>query len=118
MRKDYLTAIEFARKLRKELTDSERLCWYLLRNKQVMGVKFRRQHPFPPYTLDFYSVELKLAIELDGSQHVDSQSDKVRDRFLSSNGIEVLRFYNNEFLQNTEGALQLIYQRVEEKLKV
>ncbi len=114
-KQDYLSAVAFARKLRKQATDCEQLCWYLLRNRQVLGVKFRRQYPFPPYTLDFYCPALKLAIELDGSQHVNNQRDKIRDKFLANNGIEVLRFYNNELLKNTKGVLASIYQCVEEK---
>jgi very-short-patch-repair endonuclease len=61
--------LAFARELRQNETDAERLLWRLLRNRSLAGAKFRRQHPFPPYVLDFYCHELKLAIELDGGQH-------------------------------------------------
>lgn len=114
--KNYLSSIEFARKLRQELTDSEQLMWYLLRNRRLLGIKFRRQHPLPPYTLDFYSVQLQLAIEIDGSQHINNQQDMTRDKYLANNDIEVLRFFNNDILKNTESVLTAIYQRIEEKL--
>ena len=75
--------LAFARELRQNETDAERLLWRLLRNRSLAGAKFRRQHPFPPYVLDFYCHELKLAIELDGGQHNLPEGrlhDKVRRR--------------------------------------
>ena len=75
--------LAFARELRQNETDAERLLWRLLRNRYLAGAKFRRQHPFPPYVLDFYCHELKLAIELDGGLHNLPEGrlhDKVRRR--------------------------------------
>lgn len=82
-----------ARELRKNLTDVERILWSRLRGEQL-GVKFRRQHPFLSYVLDFVCVEVKLVIELDGSQHLDaSEYDAIRTRCLQDAGYVVFRFF-------------------------
>ncbi|MES9951065.1 MAG: DUF559 domain-containing protein [Candidatus Thiodiazotropha sp.] len=110
---DYL--IENARELRKNQTDAESLLWQLLRNRQIENAKFRRQHPIEPYILDFYCHDKKLAIELDGGQHnTDEGKDKDQKRtdFLESKGIRVLRFWNNDVLQNTEAVLEIIYNQL------
>lgn len=87
--------IEFARDLRKTANSPERHLWQLLRDRQRRGLKFRRQHPLGPYTADFYGVEAKLVIELDGTPHrtpEGKQRDEARDMWMRSQGIEVLRF--------------------------
>jgi type I restriction enzyme R subunit len=104
--------IENARDLRKNQTDAEALLWQLLRNRQIQDCKFRRQHPVEPYILDFYCHDKKLAIELDGGQHNTDdgkESDEKRTEYLNSKGIHVLRFWNNDVLQNTESVLEEIY---------
>jgi len=104
--------LEFARKLRKEQTDAERLLWGLLRDRRLAGFKFRRQHPAEPYVLDFYCHEAQLAVELDGGQHNEPDArarDRKRSAFLEQHGMHVLRFWNNEVFENTEGVLQAIY---------
>lgn len=104
--------LEAARVLRKGMTDAEQLLWFCLRRKQLDGFRFRRQHPFERFVLDFYCCEAKLAVELDGGQHnePDAQArDKERTAFLEHHGIEVIRFWNNEVFSNTEGVLQTIY---------
>lgn len=71
-----------------------------------MGVKFRRQHPVGSYILDFACIELKLAVELDGGQHAELQThDHVRTLWLESQGWKVLRFWNNQVLQDIESVL-------------
>src|SRR3990167_1874413 len=88
---------EFAKQLRHELTDCERLLWQHLRNRQLGGFKFRRQYPLPPYVLDFYCAELGLAAELDGGQHFSDEAlykDAERSRYLERYGVRVLRFSN------------------------
>ncbi len=108
--------LQFAREMRKKATDAETLLWQLLRNRQLAGSKFRRQHPFPPYILDFYCNELRLAIEVDGGHHTNSEIqryDQRRTAFLEENGIRVLRFWDNEVLKDTEAVLQAIYEAVE-----
>ena len=107
---DYL--IENARELRKNQTDAEALLWQLLRNRQIQDAKFRRQHPVEPYILDFYCHDKKLAVELDGGQHNTTEgkaSDEKRTQYLNSQGIQLLRFWNNDVLQNTESVLEQIY---------
>lgn len=109
-----LPLIEFARKLRQDATDPEALLWACLRNRRMNKRKFRRQHPLGPYVLDFYCADLKLAIELDGGQHntpEGKQHDKAREAFLRSQGIETLRFTNDDMMQNTDGVMNVIWDR-------
>ena len=104
---------QYARQMRKTQTDAEQLIWALLRDRRLAGVKFRRQYPLDRYILDFYCSEHKLAVELDGSQHQDQKAyDEKRSAALSKNGIEVLRFWNNQVLTETEGVLEAIYQAI------
>jgi very-short-patch-repair endonuclease len=65
-------SLAFVRQLRRDQTDVEKLLWYSLRDRQLYGLKFRRQYPVGPYVLDFYCYEYKLCIELDGGQHYES----------------------------------------------
>jgi len=110
--------IPFARKLRRDMTKAERKLWSLLRNNRL-GSKFRRQVPYGPYILDFYCVKAHLVVELDGSQHYTAEGrkkDAMRDAYLARDGLEVLRFLNDEVLSNEEGVEQVIYERVQEAL--
>ena len=103
----------FARKLRQEQTDAESLMWALLRDRRLGGAKFRRQHSVEPYVLDFFCNEANLAIELDGGQHAEAQTrDDKRSAFLKAKGIDVLRFWNNEVLAETEAVLEKIWQEL------
>jgi very-short-patch-repair endonuclease len=103
---------ERARDLRNNCTDSERALWCHLRNNQIEGVKFRRQQPIEDYIVDFMSFSPKLIIELDGGQHSDNQKyDEKRDVCLRKNGFDILRFWNNEIIENIEGVLEVIRQR-------
>jgi len=78
--------------------------------RQILGLKFRRQHPAGNYILDFACIDAKLVIEVDGGQHGELQTqDKTRTLWLEAQGWKVLRFWNNEVLQNTEGVLESIY---------
>jgi len=97
--------------LRRELTDAERRLWLRLRRAQL-GVKFRRQHPFLNYVLDFVCLEARLVVEVDGSQHTDSIRDVERDRALAAAGFRVLRFWNNDVLVKTDAVLQAIFTAV------
>jgi very-short-patch-repair endonuclease len=98
-----------SRLLRKNSTDAERIIWSHLRNKRMMGVKFRREQPFGRYIVDFISFSNKLVIEIDGGQHArQKEKDKVRDRFIRQAGFRILRFWNNEVLQNREAVLEVI----------
>jgi formamidopyrimidine-DNA glycosylase len=98
-----------ARELREATTDAEKALWRRIRSRQLFGIKFRRQHPIGHYIVDFYSDELKLAVELDGGQHASSsEHDRARTEDLKRRGIRVLRFWNNEVLGNLDGVLQRI----------
>jgi len=92
----------FARQLRRTTTDAERRIWYHLRDRRLGGYKFRRQWPLGPYIADFACLEVGLVIEHDGSQHADSPCDAIRDRYLQGLGFTVLRFWDNEALNETE----------------
>jgi len=96
-----------ARSLRTTGTDAERKLWYHLRARRLGRFKFRRQHPIPPYVADFYCDELKLAIELDGAQH-NEESDLTRTLALQRQGLFVLRFWDNQVLQEIEAVLGAI----------
>ena len=95
------------------MTDAEALLWRLLRNRRIAGAKFRRQHPIGRYILDYYCVENKLGIELDGGQHGEAvEYDQHRDSWLRTQGILVLRFWNNQMLTETEAVMETIYQAI------
>jgi very-short-patch-repair endonuclease len=101
-----------ARSLRKARTAAELLLWRHLRNCQVEGVKFKQQQPIENYIVDFVAFAPKLVIELDGSQHMDNKHyDEARDACLRKNGFTVLRFWNNELVENIEGVLEVIRLR-------
>ena len=103
----------FARAMRANMTDAEALLWRLLRNRRIADAKFRRQHPVGRYILDFYCVDIQLAVELDGGQHGDAQGyDQRRDAWLATQGILVLRFWNNQMLAEIEAVLEAIYLAV------
>ena len=98
-----------ARELRSNMTDAEALLWVHLRNRQLEGEKFRRQHPIGPFYVDFVSVSSKLIIEVDGGQHVtDREADSKRTEYLTSKGYRVLRFWNDEVLTEIETVLEVI----------
>ena len=97
----------FSRRLRREMTDAEQALWRLLRGSQLDGLKFRRQHPIPPYTVDFLCVSARLVIELDGSQH-SAVTDRVRTAFLESRGFKVIRFWDNDVLTQIEAVAEAI----------
>ena len=102
------TTQQQARALRINPTDAERKLWSLLRGRQIDGFRFRRQHPAPPYILDFACPEAMIAIEADGGQHNGSARDEHRDKGLKSLGWRVLRFWNNDILANPEGVAETI----------
>jgi very-short-patch-repair endonuclease len=97
-----------ARKLRRSSTDAETHLWYRLRARRLAGYKFRRQLPIGRHIADFACEEARLVVELDGSQHSDSETDALRTQALEAAGYQVLRFWNNDVLQNTDGVLEEI----------
>ncbi|MBV6686855.1 endonuclease domain-containing protein [Xanthomonas euvesicatoria pv. euvesicatoria] len=104
--------IRFAKTLRREMTAAERLLWYRLRDRRLLGCKFRRQYPVGPYVADFACLERALIVELDGSQHLDASSDAAREAFLHRKGFQLLRFWNNEVLVRTDAVCDAIAQRL------
>jgi very-short-patch-repair endonuclease len=97
-----------ARRLRRNSTIAEQRLWYRLRSRSLYGMKFVRQEPVGPYIVDFVCREYRLVVEVDGGQHCENACDEVRDRWLNDHGYRVLRFWNNDVLENTEGALESI----------
>ncbi len=93
-----------AQRLRREMTDAERRLWSHLRARQ-MGVQFTRQYPIGNTIADFACRRLKLVVEVDGGQHADNAADDERTRVIESYGYRVIRFWNNDVLQNTDGVV-------------
>jgi very-short-patch-repair endonuclease len=99
---------DFARKLRSNMTDAEHRLWFHLRKRQLADLRFRRQHPIAGYIADFACLEARLVIELDGSQHLDSSSDAVREAAIRQAGFQILRFWNDDVLLRTQRVLEAI----------
>jgi len=102
-----------AKKLRKNQTEAEKKLWSELRREQLKGIKFRRQQPIGGYIVDFVTFELNLVIEVDGGQHHENKEDEVRDEWLEDEGFTVLRFWNNEVLDNIDGVLKEIRGKID-----
>lgn len=103
---------QFAKALRKNMTDAEQLLWRHLRAHRLGDQKFRRQQPIGLYIVDFVHFGARLVIEADGGQHNDSPDDAVRDAWLRNQGFTVLRFWNNDILQNIEEVLEAILKEL------
>ncbi len=106
---------QYSRQLRENMTDAERQLWAKIRVKQLKGHQFYRQKPIGDYIVDFFCPRAKLAIEIDGSHHLVGETieyDRIRDDYLSSLGLRVLRFSNTDVLTNIEG----VAKRIEEKI--
>lgn len=97
---------EFAKRSRNEPTQAEILVWEILKSRKLIGFKFRRQHVFANFILDFYCHEAKLALEIDGGYHQSQpgmpEKDAERDKQLLSKGIKTLRFTNQEVFNDIE----------------
>jgi very-short-patch-repair endonuclease len=106
-------AVARARTLRATQTDAERLLWRHLRNRGLYGWKFRRQRPIGQYVADFVCMEAKLIVEVDGSQHMENRDDVKRTAGLESQGFRVMRFWNNEVLEQTEAVLSAIGEELQ-----
>lgn len=102
--------------LRNNSTKAEQYLWSFLKNKKLCGVKFRRQYSVDRYILDFYSIDLRLAIEIDGEIHDDKDTkeyDETRTKFLNLRKIQVVRFSNEEVFSNIESVLKVLTARIE-----
>ena len=109
---------DFARSLRRNITDAERKLWYAIRKRQLDGAKFRRQAPVGDYVVDFICVERRLIIELDGGQHNEPSkrsADEQRTRWLNCQGYHVLRFWNFQVLEEFDDVLECIWQAIRDR---
>ena len=105
-----------SRELRRNATPAERMLWAHLSNRQVLGVRFNRQVPIGPFICDLVARTPKLIIELDGGQHaVRTAQDEQRTSFLASRGYRVLRFWNNDVLENVDGVLSVIEEALQDR---
>ena len=100
--------------MRQAPTDAEQWLWQQLRGRRLLGSKFRRQVPIGDYIVDFLCKESRLIVEIDGSQHQEQQDyDRLRTEFLERNGYRVVRYWNNEILQEGEAVLESILRALE-----
>jgi len=106
-----------AREFRRDGSRAERICWHLLRDRRISGVKFRRQHPIGPYFADFACISRKLVVEIDGEHHAfQVEADGRRTAAMECEGWRVLRFWANEVVQNPEGIWSAIEIALSEHL--
>lgn len=100
-----------AREMRKEPSKAENMLWQVLRNRQINGLKFRRQHVLGNYIVDFFSVEQNLAIEVDGDSHAEQvEYDLRRSAWLEGQGCRVIRFTNFDVLENLSSVVEAIQE--------
>jgi very-short-patch-repair endonuclease len=102
-----------ARTLRRDATEAEKKLWQYLRQPPFKAHHFRRQATIGPYFADFASHQLRIVVEVDGSQHSLSKSDETRTRYLEASGYRVLRFWNNEVFENMSGVLSTIDRAID-----
>jgi very-short-patch-repair endonuclease len=103
---------KYAKNLRKKATIAEKLLWNRLRARQLEGLKFRRQQPIGNMIVDFVNFDKKIVIEVDGGQHaIEKEKDRERDKHLKRMGFNVLRFWNNDVIKNTDDVLARIRQK-------
>jgi len=106
-----LSIFDKAKLLRKDSTPAEKHFWKIIRNRNILGLKFRRQHPLLYYVADFYCHEALLVIELDGDIHnleEIKKRDEKREKAITELGITVLRFSNNEIFLEIEKVLEKV----------
>ncbi len=99
--------------LRKNSADVEKRLWQKIRSRQLEGFKFRRQQPIGNFIVDFVNLENRIIIELDGGQHaLEKEKDAKRDKWLQGEGFEVMRFWDNEVVENIDGVLEVIRKKL------
>ena len=106
---------QYSRQLRGNMTDAERHLWAKIRMKQLKGYQFYRQKPIGDYIVDFFCPRAKLVIEVDGSQHFSDEMteyDRIRNEYLSSLGLRVLRFTNTDVLTHIERVVESIDKEI------
>ena len=107
---------QYCRQLRGNMTNAERHLWAKIRMKQLKGYQFYRQKPIGDYIVDFFCPRAKLVIEVDGSQHFSDEMteyDRIRNEYLSSLGLRVLRFTNTDVLTHIERVIENIIENIE-----
>ena len=112
--------VDQCREQRKSPTEAESVLWEQLRNRNLGGYKFRRQHPIGGYILDFYCSEAKIGIEMDGSVYKEPEQivyDHQRSATLVELGVEVIRFWNSEVTDNCNDVLSRILEKIEKRTK-
>jgi very-short-patch-repair endonuclease len=110
-------AVGKARKLRGAMTTAEQRAWWLLRDRNLLGLKFRRQHPIGRFVVDFYCQQSRLAVELDGSAHAQpsqARKDSAKDSHLTRLGIRVLRLPNGMVLDDPEAFCKKVLEAATE----
>jgi very-short-patch-repair endonuclease len=111
-------ANELARKLRREMTDTERILWSTLRSRRLGGFRFRRQHPIGPYVVDFVCLEKRFIVEIDGAHHGEAAQmahNRRRTRWLEVAGYVVFRAANTEVFENRDGVAETNFREIERR---
>jgi very-short-patch-repair endonuclease len=103
---------QFAKKIRRKPTDAEAAMWRLLRDRRLALFKFRRQVPFQKFILDFVCFEKRIIIEIDGGQHASSGRDVTREAILMAEGFRIVRYWNNDVLQQPFAVLEDILAKL------
>ncbi len=106
---------QYSRQLRENMTTAEKQLWAKVRMKQLKGYQFYRQKPIGGYIVDFFCPRAKLVIEVDGGQHFSDETakyDRIKDEYLSSLGLKILRFTNTDVLAHIEGVLESIEREI------
>ena len=104
--------LEFAKSLRSNATEAERVLWRQLRARRFADRKFRRQQPIGPYIVDFVCFETRLIVEVDGGHHMDSRDDARRDAWLREQGFDVLRIWNHDVIYRTNEVVDEVFTRL------
>jgi very-short-patch-repair endonuclease len=110
--------LDFARHMRREPTPAEEAMWRMLRNGQLTGFKFRRQHPLGLYIADFYAPSAALVLELDGNTHATDEGiehDRIRHAYLESLGLVVIRFWNFEVKESPDAVIERIAELCQQR---
>ena len=100
-----------SRNLRKNMTEAEQRLWSRLRSRQLLGLKFRRQHPIGNYVVDFVCLEKNLVVEVDGGQHLGDKQDRERDAWLENEGFKVIRYWNDQVLRETDAVVEDVLRK-------
>ena len=101
--------------MRRDATDAEKRFWVHVRNRQVSSAKFRRQWPIGDFIVDFCCPERRLVVEIDGGQHAENKCDVERAKKLEVLGYRVIRFWNNDVLENIEGVIDRLTKALEDR---